>query len=79
MNAGSGKSMKWKTQRRRNASGSSFSFAGDDDDRPLLRDDLLAGLDDLEAHAVDLVQKIVRELEVGFVDLVDQTPAWPRT
>ena len=44
----------------------------DDDDRPLLRDDLVAGLVDAEAHRVELVQQVVRELDVGLVDLVDQ-------
>ena len=65
--------MKWNTQRRRNASGSSFSLLlRDDHDRALLRDDLVAGLDDDEAHAIELVEQVVRELEVGLVDLVDE-------
>ena len=65
--------MKWNTQRRRNASGSSFSLfdvmitTG----RCLARD-LVARLEDREAHLVELVQQVVRELEVGLVDLVDQ-------
>ena len=65
--------MKWNTQRRRNASGSSFSLllvmitTG-----RCLRDDLVAGLGDAEAHAIELVEQVVRELEVGLVDLVDQ-------
>ena len=37
-----------------------------------LGDDLVAGLGDAEAHAVELVEQIVRELEVGLVDLVDE-------
>ncbi len=41
-------------------------------DRALLGDDLVAGLDDAEAHLVELAQQVVRELEVGLVDLVDQ-------
>ena len=65
--------MKWKTQRRRNASGSSFSlfdvmmttgrsFATTSS--PVSRDD--------EAHAIELVEQVVRELEVRLVDLVDE-------
>jgi hypothetical protein len=46
--------------------------AGDDHDRPLLGDDLVAGLGDAEAHAIELVEQVVRELEVGLVDLVDE-------
>ncbi len=38
----------------------------------MLRADLLAGLDDREAHLVELEQEVVRELEVGLVDLVDE-------
>ena len=65
--------MKWKTQRRRNASGSSFSlFDVMIDDRALLRDDLVAGLGDDEAHPIELVEQVVRELEVRLVDLVDE-------
>ena len=37
-----------------------------------LRDDLAAGLVDAEPHRVELVQQVVRELDVGLVDLVDQ-------
>jgi hypothetical protein len=32
----------------------------------------LAGLVDVELHAVELLQEVVRELDVGLVDLVDQ-------
>ena len=35
-------------------------------------EDLLAGLDDAEAHLVELAQQVVGELEVGLVDLVDE-------
>ena len=69
----SGKSMKWNTQRRRNASGSSFSlFEVMITTGRCLRHDLFARLADEEAHAVELVQQVVRELEVRLVDLVDQ-------
>jgi len=44
----------------------------DEHDGPLLRDHLVARLDDVEAHLVELAQEVVRELEVGLVDLVDQ-------
>ena len=73
-------------QRRRNASGSSFSlFEVMITTGRSLRDDLVAGLDDREAHLVELAQQVVGELEVGLVDLVDQQhvalsaprSAWP--
>ena len=65
--------MKWNTQRRRNASGSSFSaFDVMITTGRSLGDDLLLRLGDEEAHAVELVQQVVGELEVGLVDLVDQ-------
>ena len=73
ISSASGNSMKWKTQRRRNASGSSFSlFDVMITTGRSLRDDLVAGLGDREAHLVELAQQVVRELEVGLVDLVDQ-------
>ena len=34
--------------------------------------DRLAGLVDVELHAIELQQQVVRELDVGLVDLVDQ-------
>ncbi len=46
--------------------------ARDDHDRAFGRDDLLVGLEDAEAHAVELVQEVVRELDVCLVDLVDE-------
>jgi hypothetical protein len=46
--------------------------AGDDHHRALRRDDLVAGLLDAEAHPIELVEQIVRELDVGLVDLVDE-------
>ncbi len=45
---------------------------GDHHDRPFARRHALAGLVDVEAHAVEFLQQIVGELEVGLVDLVDQ-------
>jgi hypothetical protein len=45
---------------------------GDEHDRALFRLHLFAGLGDGEAHLVELAQQVVRELEVGLVDLVDQ-------
>src|SRR5688572_26026978 len=45
---------------------------GDDDDRAPLRAHRLAGLVDVELHAVELEQEVVRELDVGLVDLVDE-------
>jgi hypothetical protein len=44
----------------------------DDDDRALLRDDLVSRLGDDEAHAIDLVEQVVGELEVRLVHLVDE-------
>ena len=73
ISSASGKSMKWNTQRRRNASGSSFSLLLVMTTTGRSRgDDLLARLDDAEAHPVELVEQVVGELEVGLVDLVDQ-------
>jgi hypothetical protein len=34
--------------------------------------DHLARLVDIELHAVDLAQQVVREFDVGLVDLVDE-------
>ena len=45
---------------------------GDDDDRTAARVDGLAGLVDKELHAIELLQEIVGEFDIGFVDLVDQ-------
>jgi len=42
------------------------------DERPVTRLDLLAGLVDAEAHGVELEEQVVRELDVGLVDLVDE-------
>ena len=46
--------------------------AGDDDDRPVDRVDRLLRLVDVELHAVELLQEIVRKLDVRLVDLVDE-------
>ena len=46
--------------------------AGDDDDRPMPRADQLLRLVDVEFHAVELAQQVVRKLDVGLVDFVDQ-------
>ena len=77
--------MKWKTQRRRKASGQLLLVVRrDEHHRALLRHDLLAGLEDREAHLVELAQQVVGELEIGLVDLVDEqhvrsfaAKAWP--
>ena len=45
---------------------------GDDDDRPLSRADRLARFIDVELHTVEFLQQVVREFDVGLVDLVDQ-------
>ena len=45
---------------------------GDEHHRALLGGDLFAGLDDGEAHLVELAQQVVGELQVGLVDLVDE-------
>ena len=44
----------------------------DDDDGAALRPDGLAGFVDEEFHAIQLLQQVVGELDVGLVDLVDQ-------
>src|SRR3954468_19934953 len=45
---------------------------GDEHDRASFRAHRLAGLVDVELHAVELEQEVVRELDVGLVDLVDE-------
>src|SRR5829696_8800064 len=45
---------------------------GDEHDRAPFRAHRLAGLVDVKLHAVELEQKVVRELDVGLVDLVDE-------
>ena len=49
-----------------------FVVRGDHHQRPDLRLDVLAGLVDVELHAVELAQQVVGEFDVGLVDLVDQ-------
>ena len=44
----------------------------DEDDGPPLGLHRLAGLVDMELHAVELLQKIVGKLDVRLVDLVDE-------
>src|SRR5438876_331910 len=39
---------------------------------PPLRADRLVWLVDVEFHPIELLQEVVRELDVGLVDLVDQ-------
>ena len=45
---------------------------GDDHDRPLDRLHRLAGLVDVELHPIEFLEQVVREFDVGLVDLVDQ-------
>ena len=45
---------------------------GDDHHRPDLGPDGLVGLVDIEFHAIELLEEVVRELDVCLVDLVDQ-------
>src|SRR3546814_7058701 len=49
-----------------------FIVRGDDDDRAFLRGHRLVGLIDMEGHAIEFLEQIVREFDVGLVDLVDQ-------
>src|SRR3546814_4584639 len=44
----------------------------DDDDRPLGRFHRVSGFVDMELHAVEFLQQVIRKLDVGLVDLVDQ-------
>src|SRR5580692_7731288 len=45
---------------------------GDENDRTMTRLDELTRLVDIELHPIQLAQQIVRELDVGLVDLVDE-------
>src|SRR6266581_2048880 len=49
-----------------------FVVRGDEHDRALLGFDQLLRLVDEELHAVELAQEVVRKLDVGLVDLVDE-------
>ena len=49
-----------------------FRVGGDDDHRAVLGLHGLAGLRDVELHAVQLPQQVVGELQVGLVDLVNE-------
>ena len=44
----------------------------DDDDRAAAGVNRLAGLVDEEFHAIEFLQEIVREFDIGLVDFVDQ-------
>ena len=45
---------------------------GDHDDRPLHGLDRLARLVDEELHAIEFLKEVIREFDVGLVDLVDE-------
>ena len=45
---------------------------GDDHDWALFRLHGLIGFVDVEFHTIELLQKIVREFDIGFIDFVDQ-------
>ena len=49
-----------------------FVVARDHDDGTMLRPDEFFGLVDEELHAIELLQQVVRKLDVRLVDLVDQ-------
>src|SRR5690554_7537262 len=49
-----------------------FVVTGDYDDRALFRLYELLGLVNVEFHAVQFKQQIVRELDICFVDLINQ-------
>ena len=49
-----------------------FRVGGDDDDGPLLGPHRLLGLRNVELHLIQLPQKVVGELQVCLVDLVDE-------
>ena len=49
-----------------------FIVARYDDDRPVIRRDELLCLVNVEFHAVEFLQQVVRKLDVRLVDLVDQ-------
>ena len=49
-----------------------FVVRGDDDDRAFDGLHRFAGLVDVELHPIEFLQQVVRKLDVGLVDLVDQ-------
>src|SRR3990167_5968715 len=49
-----------------------FVVRGDDDDRPYFGFDRLVGLVNVELHLVEFLQQVVREIDVGLVDFIDQ-------
>ena len=44
----------------------------DEHQRPVFRFDELARLVAIKLHAVDLAQQVVRELDIGFINLINQ-------
>ncbi len=49
-----------------------FIITGYDDDGTILRLDQLLRFIDIEFHAVEFLQQVIRKLDVRLVDLVDQ-------
>jgi len=49
-----------------------FIVRGDDDDRTVLGFNRLTCLVDMEGHFIELLQQIIRKLDIGFVHFVDQ-------
>ena len=49
-----------------------FIVSGDNDDRTVLRNDGLVGFVNVKLHPVEFAQKIIRKLDIRFVDLIDQ-------
>ena len=49
-----------------------FGVRGDDDNRTMLRDDALIGLEYVKIHLIEFVKQIVGKLDVGLVNFVDE-------
>ena len=49
-----------------------FVVRGDHNNRALFRLDPLLRFVNVEAHPVELLQKVIREFDIGFVDLIDE-------
>ena len=49
---------------------------GDDDDRAVLGLDQLLGFVAVKLHAINFTQQVIRELNVGLVDFIDQQHNW---
>ena len=65
--------MKWKKQRRKKSVRQLFLVVGRNDDHwAVLRLDCLACLVDEELHSIELDEKIIGELDVCFVDFVNE-------